>query len=123
MSLIVPLVEQLPSPADPPPHCSSERDDHFTDSLNCTGGCGGNGYVFEHADGFALSAPGSGLVALNLYWNPTPGSKWFRGATGDNVASSFPPTEPGYTFARTEGYVFDPALPQPAGTLPLKVTL
>ena len=102
---------------------SSERDDHFTDSLNCTGGCGGNGYVFQHADGFALSAPGAGLVALNVYWNsaPGPGGLSPRGAQGDNVASSFPPAQPGYTLARVEGYVYDPALPQPAGTLPLKV--
>jgi hypothetical protein len=59
-------------------------------------------------------------VALNLYWNANPGSG-LKGAGGDNVASTFPPAQPNYTFSRTMGFVFDPARPQPPGTVPLKV--
>ena len=95
---------------------SRERDDHFSDSENCSA-CGGIDYVFRHAQGVFAGAPGDGLVPLNLYWNAGPKA----GAGGDNVASTFPPTQPGYDFARIMGYVFDPALPQPAGTVPLKL--
>lgn len=98
---------------------SASRDDHFVDSQNCSEGCGPS-YVFQHSDGFAFFSAGAGLVALNLYWNEAPDPSP-KGSTGDNVASSFPPTQPGYTFVRVEGYIYDPALPQPPGTLPLKV--
>lgn len=52
---------------------------------------------------------------------------WWDGARGDNFATSDPrwagaPGDrraPDYDFARLEGHVFNPALPQPAGTVPL----
>jgi len=97
---------------------SASRNDHFTDNLNCTGGCDGFGYKFLHAQAQINVIPGAGLVPLNLYWNEAPTK---NGAAGDNVASTFPPTQPGYTFARLEGYVFDPQSPQPPNTLPLKL--
>ena len=96
---------------------SASRDDHFSDNdANCSA-CPGAGYVYKHAQGTFSARPDVGLVALNLYWNPNPSA----GAGGDNVASTFSPTQPGYTFARVLGYVADPAKPQPAGTTPLKV--
>ena len=96
---------------------SAERDDHFSDNnANCSA-CPGAGYVYRHEQGTFSAQPGDGLVALNLYWNAGPTA----GAGGDNVASSFPPTQPGYTFARVLGYIADPAAPQPAGSVPLRV--
>jgi hypothetical protein len=95
---------------------SAQRDDHFTDSANCSA-CAGLDYVFLHAQGGAWPTNSPGLVALNLYWNA--GQR--DGASGDNVASTFPPQQPGYTFSRIEGYVYDPALPQPADTIALKL--
>lgn len=97
---------------------SSIRDDHFSDNHNCTDGCGSNGYVYLHEQGTYSTFLNAGYVPLNLYWNENPLKD---GTGGDNVASSFPPTEPGYTFARTMGYIYDPSLPQPDGTVPLKV--
>lgn len=95
---------------------SKARNDHFTDNMNCSA-CAGLDYVFLHAQGSAQPDPSPGLVALNLYWNAGPKD----GAGGDNVASTFPPLQPGYTFSRIEGYIGDPALPQPADTIALKL--
>jgi hypothetical protein len=98
---------------------SASRDDHFSDNnANCSA-CPGEGYVYRHEQGTFSSEPGEGLVPLNLYWNPSPSDT--RGTSGDNVASTFPPTQPGYTFARILGYIADPAAPSPAGSTPLKV--
>jgi hypothetical protein len=97
---------------------SASRNDHFSDNLNCSGGCEGNGYTFMHEQALVSANPGAGLIALNLYWN---GSPTREGVGGDNVASTFPPTQPGYAFARVEGYVYDPKLPQPAGTLAIRL--
>lgn len=97
---------------------SKERDDHFTDNANCSA-CTGLDYVFLHAQGAIQVNPEPGLVALNLYWNENPSS--VGGAGGDNVASSFPPAQPGYTFSRVEGYIADPDLPQPPDTFALKL--
>jgi hypothetical protein len=94
---------------------SQSRDDHFSDSLNCSA-CGAF-YSFMHWQGSLFPAAGEGLVALNLYWNANPRA----GAGGDNVASTFPPTQPGYSFARVMGFVYDPAQPQPAGTATVKI--
>jgi alpha-glucosidase (family GH31 glycosyl hydrolase) len=96
---------------------SSQRDDHFSDNHNCTDGCGSYGYAYLHDQGTYSTFSDIGYVPLNLYWNQNPRD----GAGGDNVASSFAPTEPGYTFARNMGYVYDPSLPQPKATVPLKV--
>jgi hypothetical protein len=95
---------------------SARRDDHFTDNLNCSA-CAGLDYVFQHAQGAVWPAAGPGRVALNLYWNAGP----LEGAGGDNVASSFAPAQPGYVLSRVEGYVGDPALPQPPATVALKL--
>jgi hypothetical protein len=95
---------------------SSSRDDHFSDNANCTEGCNGI-YNYQHEQGTFSTFSSTGYVPLNLYWNENPKN----GAQGDNVASSFPPTELGYILARNMGYVFDPTLPQPVGTVPLKV--
>ena len=98
---------------------SRARQDHFTDNLKC-GACAGLDYVLLHSQGYVYTAPAAGRVPLFLYWNPSP-SPLLRGATGDNVASSFPPAQPGYTQERVEGYVGDPALPQPPNTTLLKL--
>ena len=95
---------------------SKSRDDHFSDNANCSA-CAGLDYVFKHEQGVFAGSAGAGLVALNLYWNANPSA----GAGGDNVASTFAPTQAGYTFSRVMGYVFDPAKPQPPGTVPLKL--
>lgn len=93
---------------------SKVRNDHFSDTLKCEG-CGGLDYVFLHTQGYVYQAPAQGLIALNLYWNPSPGGGGgvLKGAQGDNVASTdaFPPSQPNYTLARIEGYIGDPALP------------
>ena len=98
---------------------SKSRHDHFTDNLNCSA-CAGLDYTFLRAQaGVFTSARGAaGLVPLNLYWNPAPAAD---GASGDNVASTFPPAQPGYSLARVEGWVHDPAAPQPPGTVALKL--
>ena len=96
---------------------SASREDYFTDNLQCSA-CG-SAYTFLHAQGAAWPAPAPGLVPLNLYWNAAPGAR--NGAGGDNVDSSFPPAQAGYNFVRVQGYVGDPALPQPADTLALKL--
>ena len=98
---------------------SKHRNDHFSDSLNCTGGCGGLDYVYMHAQAQLQAQPGARLVPLNLYWNAAPGV--LRGALGDNVASTFPPAQQGYGFARVLGWVSDPALPAPPGSVALKL--
>jgi len=85
---------------------------HFSDNNASCSACPGAGYVYKHEQGTFAAPPGAGLVALNLYWNAAPSA----GSGGDNVASTFPPTQPGYTFARILGYVADPAAPQPAGS-------
>ena len=99
---------------------SAERNDHFSDSLNCSDGCAGSGYVFMHNQALLPDDTVAGTVALNLYWNASP-SKLVGGVLGDNVASSFPPAQAGYVFARVLGQVFDPSQPQPDGTITLKL--
>ena len=86
---------------------SATRDDHFSDTLNCSAGCGGV-YAYMHAQGVVAAEPGPGRVALNLYWNGAPAGG--NGAGGDNVASTFPPAQPGYALARVMGYVYAAAV-------------
>lgn len=97
---------------------SPQRNDHFSDNENCSA-CVGLDYRYLHAQAqvYAGSRGAPGLVPLNLYWNAGPAD----GASGDNVASTFPPAQPGYTFSRVEGWVHDPAAPQPPGTVALKL--
>ena len=103
---------------------SRERNDHFSDTEACAA-CSGLDYVLLHSQGYVRQSPGQGLVALNLYWNPSPGSQQqlLRGASGDNVASTaaLPPAQPGYTLARTEGYLGDPTLPPPPNSTLLRL--
>ena len=103
---------------------SSTREDHFTDT-NCNG-CDGFNYVFEHAQGYAFMDNSLGtMVPLNLYWNPNPSlsnsTVPIKGTNGDNVVSTVPPTQPGYTYVRVQGYIYDPSLPQPPNTAPVKL--
>jgi hypothetical protein len=78
---------------------------------------------FNVANPYALYCPPvadrpAGTVPLVSWWSP---------AAGDNCAAGGPTwagcfssiRSPDYGFYRTEGYVFDPALPAPAGTVPL----
>ena len=98
---------------------SASRDDHFTDSLNCSV-CGGI-YTFIRTQGGASPRPAPGLVPLNLYWNPLPSAGVQGVGKGDNVASTFAPTQPGYAFVRVMGYVGDPAAPAPPDSVTLKL--
>lgn len=102
---------------------SSTREDHFTDT-DC-GGCQGFNYVLEHAQGYAFllnTSTTDHLIPLNLYWNSNPSSSpLLRGTGGDNVVSTVPPTQSGYNFVRIQGYIYDPAYPQPPNTSPVKL--
>ena len=104
---------------------SRQRNDHFSDTQACAA-CSGLDYVLLGAQGYVHQGPGAGRVALQLWWNPSPGgggAARLRGALGDNVATTaaFPPAQPGYTLARTEGYLGDPALPAPPNATLLKL--
>ena len=70
---------------------SAVRDDHFSDNQNCSFGCDGFDYVYMHAQGLLATEADDGLQQLNLYWNPQ--GRDSNGATGDNMASTFPPTQ------------------------------
>lgn len=98
---------------------SHEREDHFTDA-DCNG-CEGLGYVLERPQGWGYqdnySAPN--LIPLNLYWNSGPTPK--DGPQGDNVVSTFPPTQPGYQYIQVQGYIFDINYPQPPNTTLVKL--
>eukprot|EP01116_Phalansterium_solitarium_P017266 TRINITY_DN4202_c0_g2_i1.p1 TRINITY_DN4202_c0_g2~~TRINITY_DN4202_c0_g2_i1.p1 ORF type:complete len:996 (-),score=260.21 TRINITY_DN4202_c0_g2_i1:117-3104(-) len=108
----------------PPPtllnlYYSSEREDHFTDAT-CSG-CAGNGYTLVRPQGYAFADQHTnGTIPLNLYWNPAPGGA-LKGSTGDNVVSTFPPSQPGYSFVRVQGYIYDVSLPQPPDTVTVKL--
>lgn len=72
-----------------------------------------HGYVFDPA----LPQP-AGTVPMHSWFSPSRGDNLtttqaaWRGASGQTRS-------PDYTWVRLEGFVFDPALPQPAGTVPL----
>ena len=95
---------------------SKARNDHFSDSANCSA-CQGLDYKYLHAQAGLFTVHATGLEPLNLYWNANPAD----GAEGDNVASTFPPEQPGYAFARVEGYVYQRGAAQPPGTVALKL--
>ena len=98
---------------------SAARDDHFSDDKNCSACSGSNGYTYLHAQAALFAEPALGRVALNLYWNANP--LLLHGTGGVYFSSSFPHTQTGFAFARIEGYIYDPNLPQPPETVVLKV--
>jgi hypothetical protein len=108
---------------------SPSREDHFTDAA-CEG-CQGLDYVFERVQGYVFgdnSSNPSQLIPLNLYWNANPsaadgdgGGHGLQGKLGDNVDSTFPPSQPGYMFVHIQGWIYSPAFPQPPGTNPVKL--
>lgn len=107
---------------EPPPAAllnlcfSAERTDHFTDST-CAG-CGDE-FAFVRAQGYALSGPEDGLIALILYWNVDPLT---GGVSGDNVVSTAPPSESGYILlCQGAGLHLRPKLAQPPGTNTVKL--
>jgi hypothetical protein len=107
---------------------SLRRDDHYLTSDPAWNGAEGDSravpdYSWVRREGFvsrspsAVGAPG-GKLALHTWWSPS---------RADNLTTSDPTwagapgstRPPDYRWVRLEGYVDDPALPQPAGTVPL----
>jgi hypothetical protein len=71
------------------------------------------GYVFDPA----RPAP-AGTVPLHRWYSNTRGDNWTT-TQHAAVGGTGGPLDPDYRFGRLEGYVYDPARPQPAGTVPL----
>ncbi|MDH5803442.1 MAG: trypsin-like serine protease [Gammaproteobacteria bacterium] len=106
---------------------SNERLDNFATTSSGWFGCLGDTKTSGDATYRHYRVEGR-LLARNVREDGTLVAlhRWYSPSRGDNFTTSDPSwagisgdTRWGYVFARKEGYVFSPNLPQPSGTLPL----
>jgi hypothetical protein len=105
----------------PTPAANENR--YSTTFRNPVDGLTGVGYTFEIAAPDAVTCDNtddrpSGTVALRSWWSPSRGDNL---ATADNAWAGCQGfrRSPDYGYSRIEGYIFNPTLPQPEGTVRL----
>jgi len=75
-------------------------------------------YRFVRVEGYVHQAQTEGTIPLHSWWSPSRGDNW---ASTDPRFTAGPREhlEPDYTHYRLEGYMADPEIPRPNGTVPL----